>query len=97
MKNDADIKLTVDGRVRYTVPQRISTHEDVTVYFRVADVYRDARIIVKSGDKVLINKKKQKLAPGEMETLTLTREMLLEVCDGVITFSIESEERQAYL
>ncbi len=93
MKNDADIKLQVDGKVRYTVPQRISAYEDVTVYFRVADVYRDARIVVKSGDKVLVGKKKQKLAPGEMETVTLTREMLLDASDGAITFAIENEER----
>lgn len=97
MKKDTDIKLMVDGRVRYTVPQCISAYEDVTVYFRVANVYRGARIVVKSGDKVLINKKKQKLAPGEMETLKLTREMLEGVGHGSITFGIEIGERQASL
>lgn len=97
MKNDADIKLTVDGKVRYTVPQCISACEDVTIYFRVSDVYRDARIVVKSGDKVLLSKKKQKLAPGEMETLKLTREMLEGVGHGSITFGIEIGERQASL
>ena len=84
------LRLSVDGRVRYTVPQCITACEPVTVYFRVADVYRDVRIVVKDGDKVLISKKKQKVAPGEMETVTLTAEMLREVSGNTLSFSIES-------
>ena len=84
------LRLSVDGKVRYTVPQCITACEPVTVYFRVADVYRDVRIVVKDGDKVLISKKKQKVAPGEMETVTLTAEMLREVSGNTLSFSIES-------
>ena len=84
-----DIKLVTDGKVRYTVPQRITAEEDVTVYFRVADVYRDVKIVVRDGDKVLISKKKQKVAPGEMETLTVTSEMIAGIKTGTLSFSIE--------
>ncbi len=84
-----NIKLATDGKVRYTVPQRITAEEDVTVYFRVADVYRDIRIVVRDGENVLINKKKQKVAPGEMESLTLTRDMIAGVTTDSLTFSIE--------
>ncbi len=84
-----NIKLSTDGKVRYTVPQRITAEENVTVYFRVADVYRDIRIVVRDGDNVLINKKKQKVAPGEMESLTLTREMIAGITSDSLTFSIE--------
>jgi NADPH-dependent 2,4-dienoyl-CoA reductase/sulfur reductase-like enzyme len=85
-----NISLTTDGKVRYTVPQRINAEQDVTVYFRVADVYRDARIIVRDGERVIINKKKQKFAPGEMETVTLTKEMVQEISGDTILFSIEA-------
>ena len=83
------IKLVTDGKVRYTVPQRITAEEDVTVYFRVADVYRDIKIVVRDGDNVLISKKKQKVAPGEMEALTLTKDMIAGINAGDIRFSIE--------
>ena len=83
------IELHTDGKVRYTVPQRITAEESVTVYFRVADVYRDVRIVVKDGENVLINKKKQKVAPGEMETVTLTADMIKGVTTGALSFSIE--------
>ena len=84
-----NIRLLTDGKVRYTVPQRITAEEDVTVYFRVADVYRDIKIVVREGDNVLISKKKQKVAPGEMETLTLTKDMIAGIRAGEISFSIE--------
>ena len=84
------ISLTTDGKVRYTVPQRITADENVTVYFRVADVYRDIRIVVRDGESVIVNKKKQKVAPGEMETVTLTKEMIEKLEGNVLSFSIEA-------
>lgn len=83
------IELSTDGRVRYTVPQRIVGTDDVTVYFRVADVYRDVKITVREGDEIIVSKKKQKVAPGEMETVKLTSAMLKAVKSGKLTFSIE--------
>ena len=87
-----DVTLLTDGKIRYTVPQRISEAKSVTVYFRVSDVYRNARIVVKDGDKILINKKKQRVAPGEMEAVTLKAEQLLG-CGGTLAFSLELDER----
>ncbi len=87
---EASLDLSVDGKIRYTVPQRISSIKDTKVYFRVANVYRDVKIIVRSGDTVLLEKKKQKVAPGEMETVLLTEKML-SLCspDAEISFSLE--------
>ena len=74
-----DVALTVDGRIRYTVPQRITQKKDVTVYFRVADVYRNVTVKVMDGERVVMSRKKMKMAPGEMESLTLKAEMLSDV------------------
>ncbi len=86
------LRLVTDGRVRYTVPQCVTACTPVTVYFRVADVYRNARVIVRDGKRVLINKKKPKLAPGEMETVTLTEDMLRAVESDTLSFSIEFDK-----
>ena len=88
-KGDTEIKISTDGRVRYTVPQRITELADTTVYFRVADVYRDSRIVVRDGEDVVLSKKSQKLAPGEMETVKLTESVLRSVKSGALTFGIE--------
>jgi len=84
----APVSVTTDGKIRYTVPQRITAEADTTVYFRVADVYRDKRIVVRDGDRVLIDKKKIKLAPGEMESVLLTAEMISSLQSGEISFSL---------
>ena len=86
-KNLSAIELKTDGKIRYTVPQRITKDKDVTVYFRVADVFRNVKISVYSGDNLITSKKKQKVAPGEMETLKLTTEMFKGVSE--LTFKLE--------
>ena len=46
-------------------------------------------VVVRDGERVIIKKKKQKLAPGEMETVKLTRAMLEDVESGRLSFSVE--------
>ena len=70
-KKTLRIPLSTDGRVRYTVPQVITEEKDATVYFRVADVYRNVTLRVLDGDRVVAQKKKSRMAPGEMESITL--------------------------
>ena len=86
-KSDRVINISTDGRVRYTVPQRIAGQGDVDVYFRGADVYRDATIKVSDGERVILQKKKLKLAPGEMECVKLPADKLCGVEN--LRFSIE--------
>ena len=92
-RRETRISLSTDGRVRYTVPQVITAVEDTKVYFRVGGVYKNARIVVSCNGKTVLEKKKQKVAPGEMETLTLTARLLSEIPDGAtITFGIEEAQ-----
>ncbi len=87
------ISISTDGRVRYTVPQRITGQgEDVDIYFRVADVYRNATVKITDGEsgKVILTKKRPRLAPGEMESIGLKSEQLCGV--GELKFSVVLEE-----
>ena len=89
-QSDVSLRLVTDGKIRYTVPQRITSLNTTKVYFRVANVYRDVKIVVRSSGKVIFEKVKQKVAPGEMETVLLTEKMLA-YCEpnSEIAFSIE--------
>ena len=79
-----------DG-VRYVVPQNINenTESDVKLYFRVADVYRNTKIIVESDGKVLYSKKKPKLAPGEMEYVIIKAEDIRALEKKQLTVRLE--------
>lgn len=76
LERSVSIPIETDGKIRYTVPQIITRkNDDVDVYFRVSDVYKNVKISVCDGEKLLLSRKKQKVAPGEMEKLTLKKEL----------------------
>ncbi len=84
------IPISTDGKIRYTVPQVITEKKDVAVYFRVANVYRNAEIRVMDGEqRILFSKKTLKAAPGEMENIILKKELL----EGVTQLRFELEEK----
>lgn len=88
------VSLQTDGKIRYTVPQKISGHRDVKIYFRVSGNFRNQVITVKDGEKVLLARKKEKLAPGEMETVLLTQKVLSGLTGNTLTLSLEEPERK---
>lgn len=71
------VSLKAENGVRYTVPQTLdiaNMAEQVTVRFRVADVYKDRYISVYYGDQRIQHRRKKVLAPGEMEQVVLKRD-----------------------
>lgn len=82
----------VDG-VRYTVPVTLNTarmDENLTVRFRVGAVYKNCYVGVYFDDERVIHRKRQIVAPGEMEEIKLTKEQLLKYPDlETITVKIE--------
>lgn len=87
-KNDVSVKMSVDGKVRYTVPQTITSLKDVNVFFRVADVFKNVKINVYKDGELVMSKKKQRVAPGEMESLKLSAEII----DGATELKLGLEE-----
>ena len=86
-KNSIHIPLSTDGKIRYTVPQTITQEKELRVYFRVSDIFRNATIKVTDGETVVFSRKKQKLAPGEMESITLKPEQFANA--KALKFSLE--------
>ena len=76
----SEISVKAEGGVRYVVPQKLSSkNAPVKLFFRVANVYKNAIIEVKDRNTVLLSRKKQKVAPGEMENLILSPELLQKI------------------
>jgi len=78
-----------DG-VSYTVPQRIRpelVEKTCGLFFRVNRVCGDSEILVTSGSRQIAKFKREHLAPGEMEHITLPRK-LLDLAEGSVTVSI---------
>jgi len=70
------VNITTDGKVRYTVPQRITENKEITVYFRVSDVFKNVKINVYKDGEVVLSRKKVGVAPGEMESIKIGTEII---------------------
>lgn len=70
----------IDG-VRYVVPQRININsdKDVRLYFRVGQTYKNAKVFLENNEEIILSRRRPKLAPGEMEDITIKSEVLREL------------------
>ena len=78
--------------VRYIVPQKvdIKNENDVKLFFRVGQTYKNAKIVVKYNGEEILSRKKPRLAPGEMENVVIKNDVLKSFePDGVIEISVE--------
>ncbi len=88
IKKTCNVSISTDGKVRYTVPQKITDKKDISVYFRVGNIYRNSKIVVRDGERILLSKKKEKFAPGEMECVKLTADQIGDA--SALSFAIEN-------
>lgn len=85
--------LAVDG-VRYTVPKKLHINrmaDEQIVRFRVGAVYKNCYISAYLNDERIIHRKRQIMAPGEMEEIKLKKEQL-EGFDGLENITVKIEE-----
>ena len=76
--------------VTYTVPQKIRperVEKNCGIFFRVNRICGDSEIVVSSGETEIARFKREHLAPGEMEHISLPR-VLLDRADDTLTVSI---------
>lgn len=89
----SNIKLNAEVGIRYTVPKTIDINrmdEKITVRFRVGAVYQNCFVSVYFDEERVIHKKRQIMAPGEMESIIIERVKLSEYPDiETITFKVE--------
>lgn len=89
---DPNLVAIANGQgITYTVPQSInlaSAKENLTVFMRVNNVYKNKRIVVRGGEHEIIGFPRKHLAPGEMEKIIIPEKMLREI-KGDISISLE--------
>lgn len=91
-KNDF-IALSNGNGVGYTVPQKIRKGAGgAEIFFRVRQIFGNSAIVVKDENDNLIAKfKREHLAPGEMEKISIPKVLLDKITTGSATVSVEEE------
>ena len=91
---DTPVAQVKDGDgVRGVVPQQIHLRgedsQSVELMFRPSAVFKNATVVVRSGDKEIARKKAPIFAPGEMVELTLKPEVVAALDGSDITVTME--------
>lgn len=91
-----EIAICCENGVRYTVPATIRPEAveeggSVTVRFRVGNVYRNKKVVVYAGNTCIYSRKRPVLAPGEMESVVLKVQKLMD-CPEADRITIALEE-----
>ena len=82
------VSVSAGEGVRYTVPSTIdksNASENIHLRFRVRAVYKGVSIVVRSGDRELLRKKKKIMVPSEMEDVIIKPELLDDVSSISVT------------
>lgn len=89
------INVKTNGAIGYTVPQnfRSDCENGIEFYFRVRKVFKKSKIVVKDGEKIIANFKRQHMAPGEMEKILIPKVLTDKITSNEITISAEEDEQ----
>lgn len=90
-KRNANYVSCINGKnVTYVLPQKIDVNaqEDVTLFFRVNNVYKNCKFTLTCNGKTIMERKKAVALPGEMETLVLKKQMLKDL-EGDVCLGME--------
>ncbi len=88
---DERVSVLVANGVRYVVPNTVHKNADrktVEFMFRVGRVYKDSKINVFDGERLVRSFKRAILTPGEMEKIKLSQSDI-DAVQGELTISIE--------
>lgn len=76
--------------IGYALPQKIVKGEgEVKIFYRVDNVYKKPKVVVKCGEKTLYEKRGMIMAPGEMENVVLNKSDIT----SDISVSLEVDEK----
>jgi NADPH-dependent 2,4-dienoyl-CoA reductase/sulfur reductase-like enzyme len=82
----SEYNVTAGESINYVLPQRIVRGDgEVTLYYRASQILNKPKLIVKTNDKIIFQKRYAVLSPGEMEKITLNKELI----EGDITVYLE--------
>ncbi|MBQ4527787.1 MAG: FAD-dependent oxidoreductase [Clostridia bacterium] len=72
-----NINVSTDGKVRYSVPQKITdTTVDIKLYYRVSGVFDNVMVVAEADGEIIAKQKKAKVVPGEMQYIVIKKDTL---------------------
>ena len=94
--NGEYVEIETGNGIGYTVPQKFrieNIEKNLELSMRVRQIYKNVKIVVKSNDFVIHSVKKNHMAPGEMEKITLSKTVLGKIDAKKIVVEVVEEDK----
>ncbi len=85
-----EAKTVAGDGIIYVVPQNIDVNsdEDVNLFMRVREIYKNKKLVVRSGEEVILEKKRLHMIPSEMENIKISKDLFKNIKEN-ISVSVE--------
>ena len=90
LEKNPTVNTIANEGISYIVPQSIDTNcnEDINLFMRVRNIYKNKKLVVKNGENVILEKKRRHMIPSEMENIKINKELLKNIT-GDISVCVE--------
>ena len=90
LQKNPTVNTIANEGISYIVPQSIDINcdEDINLFMRVRNIYKNKKLVVKSGDNVILEKKRIHMIPSEMENIKISKKLLNNIT-GDISVCVE--------
>lgn len=90
LNKNKEVNTVADNGIIYIVPQNIdvSSNEDVNLFMRVREICKNKKLVVRSNDEIILEKKRPHMIPSEMENIKISKDLFKDI-KGNIIVSVE--------
>ncbi|KKY01657.1 pyridine nucleotide-disulfide oxidoreductase [Paraclostridium benzoelyticum] len=90
LNKNKEVNTVADNGIIYIVPQNIdvSSDEDVNLFMRVREICKNKKLVVRSKDEIILEKKRPHMIPSEMENIKISKDLFKDI-KGNIIVSVE--------
>ncbi|WP_195336599.1 NAD(P)/FAD-dependent oxidoreductase [Paraclostridium bifermentans] len=90
LNKNKEVNTVADNGIVYIVPQNIdvSSDEDVNLFMRVREICKNKKLVVRSNDEIILEKKRPHMIPSEMENIKISKALFKDI-KGNIIVSVE--------
>ena len=96
--SDGEYINLINGKgITYTVPQKIrleNVDKTLEIFMRVNKIFKNAKLQIKSGNKILLSKSRNHMAPGEMERILIQKNKLENLEEKEIRIEVIEERSE---
>lgn len=90
LNKNKEVNTVADNGIIYIVPQNIdvSSDEDVNLFMRVREICKNKKLVIRSNDEIILEKKRPHMIPSEMENIKISKDLFKDI-KGNIIVSVE--------